>query len=168
VKKSVRFAEELDVQPSTISTPPPKAEPVAAPLSDSVLERSSTSQEAATTSDVKPQKVSRFKLDRMVPSTDATPPKIEQTAEEKDQVLLDRVMERPSVESSAAAPEVNEFDPELQQRQLASEYYRMRNNMIRQQGGFKPTAEDLDQPLMEERDGKVKKLSRFKAARMQY
>jgi len=40
--------------------------------------------------------------------------------------------------------------------------------MIRQQGGFKSADEvdDGEGPLMEERDGKVKKVSRFRAARM--
>lgn len=172
-KKNVRFAEDIDVQPAKRSSGQSTVAPVATPLSDSITERSTDNPKDLPMPDAKPQKMSRFKQAKsssatassQSPSSQSTVS--HQTAEDKDQVLLDKVMERSSTERSNTAPEVDEFNHELQQRQLASEYYRMRNNMIRQQGGFKASEEDIDQPLMEERDGKVKKVSRFKAARLQ-
>ncbi|GAB7337962.1 hypothetical protein MBLNU457_4341t1 [Dothideomycetes sp. NU457] len=168
-KKTVRFAEGLDVQRSQ---PKPSAAPTAptqtaTPMEDVVLERSSTSaQIAPEPPKSKPSKPSRFKqnLTSSTSTTPAEPPKAT-----RDGILLDEVLERPTLSNVPAAPsEPDEMDPEIQQRQLTNEYYRLRNSMIRQQGGFKPADEvdDGEGPLMEERDGRVKKVSRFRAARM--
>ena len=79
------------------------------------------------------------------------------------------LLERTPKSGVTAAPPSAEPDPVMERRELASEYYRQRNNMIKQYGGFTnpdPEDETLGE-LMEERDGKVKKVSRFKAARIQ-
>jgi unconventional prefoldin RPB5 interactor 1 len=66
-----------------------------------------------------------------------------------------------------SAPHVpDEFDPVVVNREVQTQYHKMRNKMIQQQGGFKPTEEEEDHPLMEEKNGKTKKVSRFRAARL--
>lgn len=165
VKKGVRFAEDLDISEAPISHDMKQSgreniAPKPAPITESVLERTPVATPAAPSDGKTPAKISRFKQAKAAQVT--TP------AEQADRpILSESVFERPAAPRGNAAPApVDELDPEVHQRQLASEYYRMRNNMIRQQGGFKLTDEDRDQPLMEEVDGKVKKVSRFKAARL--
>ena len=69
------------------------------------------------------------------------------------------VKERPTSETS-------EFDTENLLREARLNYYDIRNRAIERQGGFMPSEEEEDNPLMEEHDGKVRKVSRFKAARL--
>jgi len=84
--------------------------------------------------------------------------------------LADTLVERQptSVGKSTQAPSEDDMDPITERRQLAAEYYRRRNEMVRQQGGFKVDPDDEEEfgELMEERDGKIKKVSRFRAARL--
>ena len=169
--KSVRFAEELDISPApeAIQTQAqtrkeqPKA--VTNTLADTVLERSTGT--TAVPPSAKPAKVSRFKQSRQSaptpPPTDAeiNPPP----------VLSATIPERESSKRPAQAPsDLDEHDPELQRRQLAARYYELRNDMIRQQGGFRTPEDEIDDgqgPLMEEgADGRVRKVRRFKAARL--
>ncbi|CAD0088029.1 unnamed protein product, partial [Aureobasidium vineae] len=99
---------------------------------------------------------------------DASAKKGVRFSEELDVQEAPKGSEAPVASKPRTAP-IADLDPELQQRQLASEYYRLRNNIIRQQGGFKETEEEKDDPLMEQfPDGKLKKVSRFKAARMRF
>ena len=166
-KKGVRFADSLDVSEAPVSTSQdPTKEAILtepAPVIGNVLERRAPSAQPPAQEAKKPGKVSRFKKSR---DTDQ-PLQGEARANPDDQpILSDTIVEKPARSTKAPTPEAHEFDPQIQQRQLASEYYRMRNNMIRQQGGFKATDEETDQPLMEEVDGKIKKVSRFKAARL--
>lgn len=193
-KKGVRFADDLDISEAPSSEPnavsPATTKPAAvadtvserhAPIIDDILERKVPTAGPATQDEKKPAKVSRFKQDRKViqppvavPESQVLPSSSGQLGdkssadvkEENRPILSNSVVERPATLAAAPTPDADELDPEIQQRQLASEYYRMRNNMVRQQGGFKVTEEDLERPLMEERDGKVKKVSRFKAARL--
>lgn len=51
-------------------------------------------------------------------------------------------------------------------REVQTQYHKMRNRMIQQQGGFAETEEDVEDPIMEERGGMPKKVSRFKAAKL--
>ncbi|KAG8631443.1 hypothetical protein KVT40_000583 [Elsinoe batatas] len=169
--KSVRFAESLDVQPSPAQpAPQPQAlQPKSThTLADNVMERSSTSNTTPVSS--KPAKVSRFKQTRTEaptqPAQPAQPPSSGTSSNTK--TLSDAVVERPSTQASLPPSEPDDLDPEIQRRQLTTEYYRLRNSMIQQQGGFKLTDEDKEDPLMEEQeDGQMKKVSRFKAARLQ-
>ena len=77
----------------------------------------------------------------------------------------DTIIERPFILDREIAPqEPDEFDPELMQQQVATEYYRQRNRMIYRQGGFLQDEEDeeLDVPV----DEGGRKVSRFMAARL--
>jgi unconventional prefoldin RPB5 interactor 1 len=179
-KKRVSFAEELDVAKPP-SSPPQKATkpvaesetvaPVAAPIIAGVTERPTAASPSLPTA-LPPQKLSRFKQARAAPEPDdeddynnttsgaapTGPPGIP---------MADTLLERKP--AKAKAPDPDGYDPLLARRELASEYYRRRNDMVREQGGFK-VQKDEDEDLgdlMEERDdGQVKKVSRFKAARL--
>lgn len=159
-KKGVRFADDLDVSEAPKEK---QAKQAPAPMADSVLERTPGATSSVSLEDKKPARVSRFKQAKGAQDSPPEPA----MADENRPILSNSVVERPAASSSTTVPTpADELDPEIQQRQLASEYYRMRNNMVRQQGGFKVTDEDRETPLMENRDGKVKKVSRFKAARL--
>ena len=58
--------------------------------------------------------------------------------------------------------EPDEFDPALMQQQIATDYHRLRNRMIQQNGGFVERGESED----EEEAGTKPVMSRFKAARL--
>jgi unconventional prefoldin RPB5 interactor 1 len=166
-KKGVRFSEELDVQKAPKTEAPVVSKPRTAPIAD-VVERA-PSKAQAPSQPTKPAKASRFKQSRAAAVDETAQP--ESAPQDSGSVMSDKIVEHPAAPATnARAPEeVDELDPELQQRQLASEYYRLRNNIIRQQGGFKETEEEADDPLMEQfPDGKMKKVSRFKAARMKF
>jgi unconventional prefoldin RPB5 interactor 1 len=167
-KKGVRFSEELDVQEAPKTEAPSVSKPRTAPIAD-VVERA-PSKPQAPSQPTKPAKVSRFKQNRAAATDETVQPESAPT-QASGSVMSDQIVEHAAAPTTnARAPEeVDELDPELQQRQLASEYYRLRNNIIRQQGGFKETEEEADDPLMEQfPDGKMKKVSRFKAARMKF
>jgi unconventional prefoldin RPB5 interactor 1 len=167
-KKGVRFSEELDVQEAPKTEATATSKPRAAPIAD-VVERA-PSKAQAPSEPTKPAKVSRFKQNRAA-AADETIQSESASTQASGSVMSDQIVEHAAAPTAnARAPEeVDELDPELQQRQLASEYYRLRNNIIRQQGGFKETEEEADDPLMEQfPDGKMKKVSRFKAARMKF
>ena len=174
-KKGVRFADALDYSDAPTVETRERGADVAksktAPIIDDVLERRAPAVHSEGKEQTKPGRVSRFKKDRSVvppPATESADLEDQSSTMEQDNrpILSDAILERPARKTAAPTPDASEFDPEIQQRQLASEYYRMRNNMIRQQGGFKADEAELDDPLMEEVNGKVKKVSRFKAARL--
>lgn len=168
-KKRVSFAPGVDVaQPAS---PPHKANKhvqgeSVPPLAGGVMERSApTAQEQPTPNAT--EKPSRFKQARA-----ASRPEDEDTAPGAPTgpagiPMADTLLERNP--STVKAPDADAYDPLLARRELAADYYRRRNDMVREQGGFRGTKEqdeDLGE-LMEERDdGQVKKVSRFKAARL--
>jgi unconventional prefoldin RPB5 interactor 1 len=176
-KKRVSFAEELDV--AKPSSPPQQAtKPVESatvtPIVGGVTERPTAAPPSLPTT-LPAQKLSRFKQARAAPT-----PADEQDDEQDDNTtsgapptgppgipMADTLLERQP--AKAKAPDPDGYDPLLARRELASEYYRRRNDMVREQGGFK-VQKDEDEDLgdlMEERDdGQVKKVSRFKAARL--
>jgi len=188
--KSVRFAEELDIASESESAIPPTSTNSSStaqdnPVSSTIMERTVPLPQHGTEP---PKKASRFKSS--IQKTDPPIPRPTSTNESNDtksnNILSDTVLERNPVHnsSSQALPpsEPDDLDPEIQKRQLASEYYRLRNDMIRQQGGFKASSDEITEdqidkedggvddlgPLMEEReDGSVRKVSRFRAARLQ-
>lgn len=88
------------------------------------------------------------------PQSQARPP--------EDRILAEKLVEREIPEGKAAAPEKEDVDDQLHQKEIASEYYRMRNRMDRQNGGVS-NDEPETVPLETEEAPKV---SRFKAARM--
>lgn len=178
VKKRVSFAEtpkfaqEQDVARKAASMLQAENEH---PLAERILE--STTEVGGTADPAK--KSSRFKTSQKSATSSAGATAGKQTATARDmstpegppgQVIADQLVERASRSQDAVAPSTDGSDPVLQRRELAEEYYRRRNDMIRQQGGFKAgTSEDDEHEqgdLMEERDGKLKKVSRFRAARI--
>lgn len=166
-KKRVSFAEALDV--AEPGSPPLEAQKhsegeAVAPVSDAITERTNTSS-LPTPSSGTPAKASKFKKARAVPDeadyneTPSGPP---------GRTLAETLVERPAPFKVTSAPSEEDPDPVAERRQLAAEYYRRRNEMVRQQGGFKGNPDEDEElgELMEERDGKLKKVSRFKAARI--
>ena len=80
------------------------------------------------------------------------------------ETLSATVVEREIKERTISEP--SDLDTEVLLREARANYYDIRNRAIERQGGFMPSEEEEDNPLMEEHDGKVRKVSRFKAARL--
>lgn len=185
-RKGVRFAEGLDISPAP--EPAPKAVESAATealprkpvVSDAVLERTTAAQPTVS-EEPRRQKTSRFKNTRGTSAATSSQPvktvPVHLTAAAPTprttpegpagRTLSSAVVERSAAEGEADPPDPDGLDPALLQQEVATEYHKMRNRMIQRQGGFMPSEEEAEQdPLLEERDGKVKKVSRFKAARL--
>ncbi|KAI4614203.1 uncharacterized protein J4E87_009600 [Alternaria ethzedia] len=173
-KKGVRFADDLDIS----EAPKPVQEPAGAArlpvrstttISDTIVERSAIP--AAPIEPPKPAKVSRFKSARAATNTPPqmlpTPPVPEASpvpSGPAGRTLATTITEHAPLPSEPQAPD--EFDPVLLDREIKAEYHKARNRFIQRQGGFKATEEDEESPIVEERDGKTKKVSRFMAARL--
>ncbi|QKX53652.1 uncharacterized protein TRUGW13939_00731 [Talaromyces rugulosus] len=229
-KKKVAFASELDIADETTpATSERKIEPTkpeATPLSDSVVERSSskpTVNENDKAPDAASKKASRFKSARTkgLPSPgDSTSPGLglRQSAVKQPQVpepssslplfpatpkepkpfsqpivvgdifakpppstksepqppqgktLAENLVERPAVhKDNALPPDPDEIDDSIHRKEIASDYYRMRNRKIRQSGGFMNDEEDGDDRELyelDENDQPKRRVSKFKAARL--
>lgn len=149
---------------SATTEAPARTVPTSA-LAPTVLERSANaaSVEAPSTS---PRKPSRFAAARAAAAsiyTNTTPHAPEDDNNDSRQpTLFSAVTER--TPSGAAVPP-DELDPSIHRREVASEFHRMRTKMIQQQGGFVESEEEgATVPLNE--DGEKRKVSRFKAARL--
>lgn len=173
-KKGVRFADDLDISEPSRPTPQGlavvQATRSASTISNKIVERSEPVLETPITP-AKPAKVSRFKSARtanagpkFLPTIAMTQPSPMPTGP-SGRTLATKVVEH---ETSTAEPNVpDEFDPVLLSRQIQTEYHKARNRFIQQQGGFNKPSDDDDQPpIIEEQDGKTKKVSRFMAARL--
>jgi unconventional prefoldin RPB5 interactor 1 len=173
-KKGVRFAENLDVQPAP---QPPKEEPESrsqvptstSTISDTIVERAAPSPQSLATESSRPTKVSRFKssraqtgINQLPPQPMPEPPTV--PSGPSGRTLASTVVEHEPPKSDPQIPD--ELDPVLLNREVQAQYHKMRNKFISQQGGFKASEEELHNPLMEEIDGKPKKVSRFRAARL--
>ncbi|KAF4498155.1 udp-galactose transporter like [Fusarium agapanthi] len=177
-KKGVRFAANLDIAPENEPTvlpvreaPVKEKEPIVEPLSDKIVERSSTAK-APDTSEIKStRKPSRFKKAR-----DTVPPgPLDIPAKFLDQdrptaptgpegtTLADTLVERESIRAAPHPPD--EFDDELIYQEVADEHHKLRKKFIQREGGFLKEDESPIQPL-EEQDGGREPVSRFKAARL--
>lgn len=106
------------------------------------------------------------------PNEPETPPVVKSTP---TKILQDTLVERPvsSNTSSTPAPpdhDLDDFDEAIHQREIASEFYRMRNRKIQQEGGFLQDDEDevipIDEDAAVEETGEGRKMSRFMAARL--
>lgn len=174
-KKSVKFADSLDVSEAPQRSSKPDESVQAAPrptatISDDIVER--TQSTAKLSKPVgKPEKVSQFKKGRtaldQAPRVLPTPPFPEAVPVPKGpggRTLANTITEHASGTAEPRAPD--EFDALTLQREVHEEYHKARNKFIQQQGGFKPSEEDEERPIVEERDGKTKKVSRFMAARL--
>lgn len=174
-KKGVRFADSLDVSeaPRAISRPATdgaKASSAAPTLSDTIVERS-VPEAVMTEQASRPAKVSRFKSARA--GSNQVPPMLPMPAVgvaspvptgPAGRTLAHTITEHTETSGSPHAPD--EFDPVLIHREVQADYHKARNKLIQQQGGFKATDEDEESPMMEERNGQSKKVSRFMAARL--
>ena len=180
--KSVRFADNLDIAPQLDAATKRKDKPsrtkeTKAPVvSDTVVERHKTASSQTVTE--KPRKMSRFKSEKtkdagspvIPPSPPTQNPPPRQPAPPQGHTLSSSLVEHPPKPEEQRPSSPNEFDPTQLKQQVAVEYYKSRNRLIQQQGGF--TSNDLSEdqsegPLMELReDGSTKKVSRFKAARV--
>ncbi|KAF2239493.1 hypothetical protein EV356DRAFT_513807 [Viridothelium virens] len=153
-KTGVKFAEEIRV------VPPPKAHPTQQangssqsklrPLPSTIVERGSPAHSSSGGS--QPAKASRFKGERQHSAPRASP------TGPVGEILAGNLVERPPTKRATVAPDLDGFDPALHEREIARQYYDTRNRLIQQQGGFAPSPDDIDNPLMEEKDGKIRKL----------
>ncbi|KAI5370474.1 putative prefoldin [Septoria linicola] len=163
------FAQEQDVARKAANMLRDENE---VPLADMVSERTQTTKSAIPITDTNKasSELARSGIERpkSTASSSSSPPEDAAPEGPPGQTIAETLIERPTRAAGVVAPSADEQDPVMQRRELAEEYYRRRNNMIRQQGGFKadPSEDDEQGEMMEERDGKVKKVSRFRAARI--
>ena len=184
--KRVAFASTLDIAPD--AEPAAKKQEFTAkapivlttkPLKESIVERP---VEATVETDqfVPSKKVSRFKATRNeIPQTPMFAPaassKPQSSTGPAGKIYSPNIIERPAgLENSAPAPGGDEdgIDEAMHSREIATEYHQLRNRIIQRQGGFVNEGEqnnwgDATAPLpFDDEAGKVRKVSRFKAARM--
>ncbi|KAK6433734.1 hypothetical protein LTR95_010086 [Oleoguttula sp. CCFEE 5521] len=177
-KKRVSFAEELDVATEYVKAQKHVEGESALTLSETVSLRPTSTSQATPGADSS-AKTSRFKQ-RLASSSGPTTTQSTQDNGDNDDTMTDahrgppsipmaeQLIERAPSSKPITAPDLEEYDAISARRELAADYYRRRNDIIREQGGFKVNAEEEEDlgELMEERDGKLKKMSRFKAARI--
>jgi unconventional prefoldin RPB5 interactor 1 len=179
-KKGVRFADDLDISEAPQSAQPTKATPAAAPppakpaptMSAMVVERQAgPAQPPQPPTAPKPGKVSRFKSARAAGEQPrqmiASPAVVEAPATPTGpagRTLADKIVEQTTAATEPSAPD--DFDPVEHQREIQVAYHKARNKFMQQQGNFKPSDEDDDRPIMEERNGKTKRVSRFMAGKL--
>ncbi|KAF2136410.1 uncharacterized protein K452DRAFT_292438 [Aplosporella prunicola CBS 121167] len=178
-KKGVRFAADLDISPApqpetytngspstTTTTDTTPTAPTAPTIADAIVERHSapSSAPSAPAPTPNPKKLSRFKAARAAAAAETT--ETSTPSPPPNRTLAPSIVERSAPTSASQAPEPEDTDPALLARELATEYHRARNRLIQKQGGF--VEEEVgEEPLMEEReDGRVRKVSRFRAARL--
>lgn len=175
-KKGVRFADSLDISPDPQRAEAPNVQPTAPPaptIADTIVERTGPTPLPPTMEPSTPAKVSRFKRARTQAGSDSVhvlpsppvPEPLPVPQGPKGQTLASAIIEHDPVATEPHVPD--EFDPVVINREIQTEYHKMRNKLIQKQGGFKPSQEEEDYPLMEEKNGKPKKVSRFRAARLQ-
>ncbi|KAH0530438.1 hypothetical protein TsFJ059_005055 [Trichoderma semiorbis] len=176
-KKGMRFAASLDIAPENKPSAPVVSETkkdIVEPLSDLIVERSSSSKPIKTEAQT-PKKASRFKKNRdntdsasVVPKgpLDIRPAFID---EERPVVptgpegatIADKLVERESTAAAIAPDEVNDM---MSYQEVADEYQQMRRKFIQREGGFLKPDESPIQPVRNEEDEEP--ISRFKAARL--
>jgi unconventional prefoldin RPB5 interactor 1 len=166
--KHVTFAEALDVAPNDSLLAKSVGQTTSGEsliIGDTVERRSSLSHSLPRET-LRP--ASKVKFTGRLYDSEASHDEDEAPSGPPGQTIAEKLTERPITKKKIAAPSTDGSDPIMQRRELAEAYYSRRNNIIRQQGGFKANADEDDElgELMEERDGKVKKVSRFKAARI--
>ncbi|KAE8149275.1 Prefoldin subunit-domain-containing protein [Aspergillus avenaceus] len=78
-------------------------------------------------------------------------------------ILADKLVEHPVSEAAPIPPEPDEIDEQIHRKEIASEFYSMRNRMIQQNGGF---VQEEPEIVPVETEEAPKRMSRFRAARM--
>ncbi|KAL2021401.1 hypothetical protein VTK56DRAFT_7154 [Thermocarpiscus australiensis] len=189
-KKRVSFASKLDIAPEPAPQPALNTKPKPRPVAH-VGEVVEKTPESGTLKEPEepPKRVSRFRKEATKAST--TPSSITATSLPRgphqlpasfvqaraippvepnppdDQTLANTVVERPVAPDPS---EPDEMDATILYKEAAVEYNRLRNQLIRKQGGVVQQAEALDPesglvPLDEELGG-PKRVSKFKAAQL--
>lgn len=146
--KSVRFAENLDIAPApkqpyagTRPKPSTPSTKLATAVESSIVERAAPKASPVVSAPTQP-KISKFKAARAANSAAAQPQPMPGVP------LAANIVERPphQLSSNSNPPaEPDEFDPEQLQREVKADYYRMRNRLIKRQGGFKREDEEDDE-----------------------
>ncbi|OJD17469.1 hypothetical protein AJ78_02442 [Emergomyces pasteurianus Ep9510] len=82
-------------------------------------------------------------------------------------ILADTLVERAVSHENATPPDPDELDENLHKQEIATEFYKLRNRKVHQEGGFLREDEESDGIIPLDEEGlPPKKLSRFLAARM--
>lgn len=183
-KKGVRFASTLDIAPEETSVSKPtdpveRSEPVVEPLSEVVIERSSSPKPASTEAKSTTKKASRFKKARAggvtsgqneiipkgpldVPARFFDEDRPTAPTGPEGTTIADTLVERDTV---AAPIPPDEIDDTIVQAEVADEHQRLRKKFIQREGGFLKEDESPILPLDETQGGR-ERVSRFKAARL--
>jgi unconventional prefoldin RPB5 interactor 1 len=192
-KKSVVFASDLDISATAPSSTSDKsAKSAAKPIGDAIVERSGDngSDAPAPPAPAPSARPSHFKAAREAANAIATSspsqsstdpgkqrrkPTIKSSKPADRPLIAPQVLERDTA-SDARPPDPDDIDDELHRREIAMDYHRIRNRRIHARGGFvrDPADEgddEMDEMLgnnvmVDEETGEVKKVSRFKAARL--
>ncbi|KAK1716494.1 uncharacterized protein CLUP02_14041 [Colletotrichum lupini] len=178
-KKSVRFAQSLDVAPDSVpdtaaappTVPQPPPEPIVEPLSD-IVERTGPARQAEAKST---RKASRFKKQKAAPTVvddgfvpmgprDVPSRFIDQDRPTAPTGPEGKTLADAVVEKESKPQDENAFDEDFIDQDLADEYHRQRRNFIQKQGGFLQEDTSVVRPL-DEADG-GQRISKFKAARL--
>ncbi|KAF4784283.1 hypothetical protein HER10_EVM0006405 [Colletotrichum scovillei] len=178
-KKSVRFAQSLDVAPDSVAdtaavpptVPQPPPEPFVEPLSD-IVERTGPTKQAEAKST---RKASRFKKQKAAPTVvddgfvpmgprDVPSRFIDQDRPTAPTGPEGKTLADAVVEKESKPQDENAFDEDFIDQDLADEYHRQRRNFIQKQGGFLQEDTSVVRPL-DEADG-GQRISKFKAARL--
>ncbi|KAL2882876.1 hypothetical protein SGCOL_001566 [Colletotrichum sp. CLE4] len=178
-KKSVRFAQSLDVAPDSVPettaappiVPQPPSEPIVEPLSD-IVERTGPAKQAEAKST---RKASRFKKQKAAPTVvddgfvpmgprDVPSRFIDQDRPTAPTGPEGKTLADAVVEKDSKPQDENAFDEDFIDQDLADEYHRQRRNFIQKQGGFLQEDTSVVRPL-DEADG-GQRISKFKAARL--
>ena len=175
-KKKVSFAQNLvaipdpETKPQTTKRPEAISNiPEVSPINESAVKRGlPASNFISSPSPVSsPKKVSHFKASRSATNE----PSIARGPSENP-IMTSTILERPTP-TTTKPPDPDAFDDTLHKQEIAAEYHRIRNRIIHQQGGFVGGGEadnygEFLKPVetVDEEMGNVRKVSRFKAARL--
>ena len=188
-KKSVAFADALDIakeEPAAKkqklpSHPKPKS--TVEPVGEAVIERTESAESNPSgppdPSTAVPKKMSRFKQDKHAAVQSPTTRSAAQKIAHPRPLVAPTVLERPPSSDPALyePPDPDCIDDEMHRRELALEYHKLRNRRIHDQGGYVQhldedgDEEDFDDAMqdygvVDHETGQVRKVSRFKAARV--
>ncbi|KAJ5526449.1 hypothetical protein N7494_013099 [Penicillium frequentans] len=161
-KKASRFKSARSGAPATATTPKP------VPTNGAQFADPHSTQKQANA-------IPSASLPALFPATPQTPkpfstpiqetpgsPSVPQPPQGK--TLADTLVEREITPGTTPAPELDDLDEEIHRREIATEFYKMRNHMIQQKGGFVNNEEPEMVPL--ETEEPPKRMSKFRAARM--
>ncbi|KAL2270058.1 hypothetical protein VTJ83DRAFT_2242 [Remersonia thermophila] len=186
-KKSVSFASKLDIAPDPTSRPPPPAvEPEdrkIAHVGDVVEKAADDQEDMLQDPDEPPKRASRFKKDKAkngllpgphqlpaqitvagaappVPAVEPTPP---------EDMLAPKIVEKDALLDVPAEPD--ELDEDEMYREAAAEYTRLRDRLLKKQGGVVQQPDRVIDPEtgqvpLDEELGGPPRMSKFKAARL--